>query len=945
MNRIATNSQGLVIIAIISIITVSFIPAKLLQSSLTSDLLSRIPKEYFIGVGAFFLLLFVLIQMALPDYWQRYKNTYHLSNSPFTLLDYFICFTIFLIFLIYIRHNYSFSFYTAACSALVFLAFLTRKFSRKSQVEKLDEGSSGALSDEPIERDDQDLLGREKFVAGLYKEVINIPFSDSFVFGLYADWGAGKTSVISLLNNKLLKDDRFIVVNFDPWYFSDEKALLPSFYEQVEKSISKKFILPGFKRTLLKYQKIISPEINIGVKFGIKVTETLEEVKQRVESYLRKTGRKVVIIIDDIDRLQEDEIFLILKLVRLNAKFKNTIFVLSLAFDATVEKIAPKTQSKAKDYIEKIIQKPITLPRIEQVHLDNFLWLSAHRIPQYEITELVKLPESASKVSTYGIVRQIENNTIALSRDYEGSEGYVLIEIKSSAGEIDARNLSGGQKIFAEGTFRGGKVVIEDDEDYLAPFRLSWIDILLWELLREEKITREDIKSFDADFIYFYRSTLFKLVQNLRDAKRYINSLYSSLPAIAKEVNLRDFCLLEFIKVYSPEIYDDIFENWWFYVDERSKGDVWVNPFAFQFYNEEQKKSELMQEHINKTIDQYETEPQRNEIFKEIIKKLFPNVFSGIGVGADRNARKSKSIYTQSFLKYFSLKVPPSEIADEFIESLFGLLDRSDKPEEDFEKVFFDLQKKYLLTDFLEKLRKIYLAKIPDKLVELIIKFIYLNAEKLSRRGRTNFWNSEFDKAETLLLALINTRLEKEKVQKTLEEAVQLTPDLNFAVGVVFSSRNRGQGQFHTIYESVNLEALRDIVASRLKAHFVDSGRDIFNDLPNSLDWGFILYQWGTNWMTFKGSNNKTVNEYVLSLVKDDARKFLRFLLHQTEVTPSGRFLWDLKKMQSIYDLSEFRLLAKKFKDQETLKQEEAEVLTSFLQQQDPDMSDETDDE
>ena len=58
-----------------------------------------------------------------------------------------------------------------------------------------------SLSDEPIKIVKQDLLERTKFVEDLHKEIISLPFNDSFVFGLFSGWGEGKTSVINLLTN------------------------------------------------------------------------------------------------------------------------------------------------------------------------------------------------------------------------------------------------------------------------------------------------------------------------------------------------------------------------------------------------------------------------------------------------------------------------------------------------------------------------------------------------------------------------------------------------------------------------------------------------------------------------------------------------------------------------------------------------------------------------
>ena len=74
-----------------------------------------------------------------------------------------------------------------------------------------------------------------------------MPFDDSFVFGLNGKWGEGKTSVVNLLRDKIEKNDDFLVVNFNPWYFENEKAVVTAFYKQIEQTLSKKFVFSNLK--------------------------------------------------------------------------------------------------------------------------------------------------------------------------------------------------------------------------------------------------------------------------------------------------------------------------------------------------------------------------------------------------------------------------------------------------------------------------------------------------------------------------------------------------------------------------------------------------------------------------------------------------------------------------------------------------------------------------
>jgi predicted KAP-like P-loop ATPase len=52
-------------------------------------------------------------------------------------------------------------------------------------------------NDQPINKYENDLLGRQNFVKNLAKSIKKYSGKDSFVIGLYGEWGTGKTSIIN----------------------------------------------------------------------------------------------------------------------------------------------------------------------------------------------------------------------------------------------------------------------------------------------------------------------------------------------------------------------------------------------------------------------------------------------------------------------------------------------------------------------------------------------------------------------------------------------------------------------------------------------------------------------------------------------------------------------------------------------------------------------------
>jgi predicted KAP-like P-loop ATPase len=234
--------------------------------------------------------------------------------------------------------------------------------------------------DEPINIDKDDLLGRIPFVNDLYKSIVNYPLpSDSFVFGLHGAWGEGKTSVIHLLRSSLYKNQDIIVCEYDPWFFSSQEAIIKGFYESLYDSLNKKFFLPSIKKSFIKYQRMLSLGLKLsGIQFDVtSMNESIEDIRQRIEEFISSTGKKVVLLIDDIDRLNnKDELLQIFKIVKLSARMNNIIFLLS--FDQNlISSYFKEDTTVDSSFLDKIIQNPVQLPAVQQSIIDKFLFFSS----------------------------------------------------------------------------------------------------------------------------------------------------------------------------------------------------------------------------------------------------------------------------------------------------------------------------------------------------------------------------------------------------------------------------------------------------------------------------------------------------------------------------------------------------------------------------------------
>jgi len=96
--------------------------------------------------------------------------------------------------------------------------------------------------------------------------------------------------------------------------------------------------------------------------------QNLEQYKEELDKNIKKMVRKIIIVIDDIDRLNGKEIKQIFQLVKQNANFPHTLYLLSLDQTKVLEQIG-----EDKTFLEKIIQVNFHVPMVEDVRLQNLL--------------------------------------------------------------------------------------------------------------------------------------------------------------------------------------------------------------------------------------------------------------------------------------------------------------------------------------------------------------------------------------------------------------------------------------------------------------------------------------------------------------------------------------------------------------------------------------------
>lgn len=248
-----------------------------------------------------------------------------------------------------------------------------------------DDAKDQYIADQPIASKSEDQFNRAPFATRIAETLATRSDPSSIVIGLYGPWGDGKTSVLEMMQEELKTHGEIIVVRFNPWHFQTEDLLLRGFFATLADAMGKS--LPNMKEKagslLQKYGSVLSlASLSFGGVVQLSPGEVakglgdamsnvgLDELRSRIEGMLDEAKKRLVILIDDIDRLDRDETHAVFKLVKLSASFRHTSYV--LAFDDAVvsaalgERYGAGGASAGRAFLEKIIQVPIHLPPVDE---------------------------------------------------------------------------------------------------------------------------------------------------------------------------------------------------------------------------------------------------------------------------------------------------------------------------------------------------------------------------------------------------------------------------------------------------------------------------------------------------------------------------------------------------------------------------------------------------
>ena len=353
-------------------------------------------------------------------------------------------------------------------------------------------------ADRPIKGAQGDLLGRTKFAEAIARAIRRRRGQDSFVIALYGPWGCGKSSIKNMIVEALQSDAAScpLLVDFEPWLWNDVPSLTSAFFDEVGAALDAQatdaqartgddehlqevvarerqrarrwrqygalFTTGGF---LLKSVGLMrgaqgavgeatllaatAAQLDEAAKAAGHAGDTLSshqsadetepalsltELKGELGRSLRELERPLLVVMDDIDRLDAAETALLFQLVKANANFPNLIYLLLFQRDSVERSLEQVSPGSGREFLEKIVQAGFDVPVIDRDAL--------HKVAGQSLQEALADIESdaheqrlrallPSVVAFFDSVRDVRRycNSLAFHLDVLRDEDSGIIEV------------------------------------------------------------------------------------------------------------------------------------------------------------------------------------------------------------------------------------------------------------------------------------------------------------------------------------------------------------------------------------------------------------------------------------------------------------------------------------------------------------------------------------
>ena len=248
---------------------------------------------------------------------------------------------------------------------------------------KESESQSTFSSDNPLIDPANDLLGYVPFSKLLAQSISRICPKQGIVVSINGPWGSGKSTILNFVLYYLeheFADQPIIPIHFNPWWFSGREDLTRLLIGQIRARLGDKDYgelkgkLADFTELVTRIPGVPGKDIGEIIADKLRGEPDLVSLKNRIDELLRSSDNRILVIIDDIDRLAPDEICDLFRTIKATGNFPNVIYLLAFDIGMVVKSLEQTFIPDANSYLEKIVQVPFALPLPDKAALRKLLF-------------------------------------------------------------------------------------------------------------------------------------------------------------------------------------------------------------------------------------------------------------------------------------------------------------------------------------------------------------------------------------------------------------------------------------------------------------------------------------------------------------------------------------------------------------------------------------------
>ncbi len=223
---------------------------------------------------------------------------------------------------------------------------------------------------------EEDLYGHTVYADRLLAALSQLASPESHAIGLFGIWGAGKSSVLQKFEDRLLKRQKmggvpwkepYLIVRFTPWSYPDHSAMQQGLLDEIASVLAKHTFSIGPQRGFQRLSSALATTRTLKWLEAFQRPFGLTEAREDISRLLHALPYRLLVVIDEADRLSGEALEHLLRLIEPVAGFREVTFIVAMDSGCLksllsetykwVQSGAPEGQNNSDNHLRRVINK------------------------------------------------------------------------------------------------------------------------------------------------------------------------------------------------------------------------------------------------------------------------------------------------------------------------------------------------------------------------------------------------------------------------------------------------------------------------------------------------------------------------------------------------------------------------------------------------------------